>query len=443
MADAVKKTAIDIIEHNTTMDLVARARRPRALKPKNTFHVQSIGCGEISQGRVRSSVKSLASGSVGRKGTLLASGTLNENNSTVNLSSSCTLTSRDVSYSVGSTVSADSFVVVDPVQHSYSEESNDPYLGRRCRKVKPEPEIPRYDRPVEDESLCGLMTACSEPETPHLSPGGTTSLLTASFPKSLRVPSKHNFTRDDASSASQVTMDAHEAEKFNMAKQEQAYWNSLVTSRSMTYGAVHRQTAEAMFNLGHAHMRLNDCEKSMGYFKSASRIWKSLDGPTHLSVGRALDAYGLAALRSVKTEKSLRQAKVALEEAFAIRFHTLGVWHVDTVETFNKIASVHLHLGDFREACRAYEEVYLVRKAIFGVEHPSVAISAHSLATVHTHLSQPEKALKFYDIAFDIYTNMKLSHDHPTVARLLRDRKRLEQVMDIPEKLYESERINL
>jgi hypothetical protein len=106
-----------------------------------------------------------------------------------------------------------------------------------------------------------------------------------------------------------------------------------------------------------------------------------------LSVGRALDAYGLAALRSLKTHARLRQAKSALDEAFAIRFHQLGVWHVDTVETFNKIASVHLHMGNFREACRAYEEVYLVRKAIFGMKHPSVAISAHSLANVHLKLS--------------------------------------------------------
>ena len=88
-------------------------------------------------------------------------------------------------------------------------------------------------------------------------------------------------------------------------------------------------------------------------------------------------------------------------------------------------------MGSLEEACRAYEEVYLVRKAIFGMNHPSVAISAHSLANVHLKLSQPEDSFSYYNIALEIYRSMGLSKTHPTVARLLRDRKRLDRVMSM------------
>ena len=215
-------------------------------------------------------------------------------------------------------------------------------------------------------------------------------------------------------------------ERLRIAQQEQSYWTGVVNNRSATLGTLHRHTAEAFLSLGHAHMRLNNYSEAMSSFQSSCKIFKALDGPTHVSVGRALDAFGLAALRCKQGGATyLIQAKTALEEAFAIRFHSLGVWHVDTVETFNKIASVYLHMGRLMEASLAYKEVYLVRKAIYGVNHPSVAISAHGLANVYLRMKQPEQSLLYFDVALGIYRSMHLPKGHPTVARLLNDRKRL------------------
>jgi hypothetical protein len=213
-------------------------------------------------------------------------------------------------------------------------------------------------------------------------------------------------------------------ERLRCARLEQSYWNNVVNNRQMTLGTLHRQTAEAFLSLGHAHMRVNnDCMEAMSAFQSSYKIFKAVDGPTHLSVGRALDAFGLAALKC----KHWIQAKTALEEAFAIRFHSLGVWHVDTVETYNKIAAIYLHMGRLVEAADAYKEVYLVRKAIYGVNHPSVAISAHGLANVYLKLNQPAESLQHFDVALGVYRSMHLPKSHPTVARLLNDRKRLMQ----------------
>jgi tetratricopeptide (TPR) repeat protein len=123
----------------------------------------------------------------------------------------------------------------------------------------------------------------------------------------------------------------------------------------------------------------------------------------------------------------MRKAQQILYQAFAIRFHKLGVWHVDTVETYNKLASVHLHLGELKEACQAYQQVLLVRRAIFGCSHPSVAISAHSLANVYYKLQMEHESMHWYQVALVIYEeDLQLSHHHPTVAKLLKDRARLD-----------------
>jgi tetratricopeptide (TPR) repeat protein len=218
-----------------------------------------------------------------------------------------------------------------------------------------------------------------------------------------------------------------------VATPEQVYWNRIVARRT-TQNLPDRTTrksraAEAFYHLGNAHMRAKDYAQAWTAFQSAKGIWKSLHGPNHLSVAQASDAMGMAMLRSSKTRPDLQLAKKALDMAFTIRYNVLGPWHVDTVDSYNKIAGVHLHLLEYPEARACYEQVFLVRRAIFGPSHPSVAISAHSLANVHFHLSPMEESLRYYNIALDIYLHrMQLKSDHPTVARVLRDRKRLERV---------------
>lgn len=219
---------------------------------------------------------------------------------------------------------------------------------------------------------------------------------------------------------------------------------------------------DGSMNLNSNHSNDADAKKRHQYdlavenLTIAHGIFERKFGPNHLSVGRALDALALAIVRRANhekttnhdhnnnnfnsiasgntytvNEKDLKYAQRLLEEAFALRVHHLGVWHVDTVDTFNKLASVHLHLGEIREAAKAYQEVFLVRTAIFGEDHPSVAISAHSLANCHYRLGEVRLSLKWYQISLDIYETMGLKYRHPTVAKLLKDRSRLEKYMEV------------
>lgn len=217
------------------------------------------------------------------------------------------------------------------------------------------------------------------------------------------------------------------SDREHQFRKELVFWDTKAASHMKHLGKTHHDTAESFLSLGHAHMRLNEYAQAMDVFQTSCEIFKSLDGPTHLSVARALDAFGLAALRFIEGGTiCLIQAKTALEEAFAIRFHNLGVWHADTVETFNKVGHAYLRLGRIREAAKACREVYLVRKAIYGDTHPSVAISAHGLANIYFRMRQLKEACYYFDVALDVYKSMRLSSRHPTMIRLQKDRERLE-----------------
>lgn len=143
----------------------------------------------------------------------------------------------------------------------------------------------------------------------------------------------------------------------------------------------------------------------------------------------ALKNVGIAACHVNKMEPNLRMAMDALNRALVIQHDVLGPTHVDTVETLNSIAGVHLHLNEFQDARQAYFEVWTLRKAIFGPHHPSVAVAAHCLGSAYVRLSRLDVALKYYQIALDIYDNLRLRTDHPTVERLLMDINMLDRII--------------
>jgi tetratricopeptide (TPR) repeat protein len=261
------------------------------------------------------------------------------------------------------------------------------------------------------------------------------------------------------------------------------YWRQRLNYASKHHGKSHSSTADAYFNLGRAQLNVSphnnqrdnngtdnpyslptkqQQEKRNSQQKHqydlaienltiARGIWERTHGPDHLAVARALDSLALAIVKKANHDRSttvgssshtsssngdaiqddLHYAKRLLEDAFSIRVHHLGAWHVDTVETYNKLAGVLLHLGLLKEACRAYREVYLVRRAIFGAEHPSVAISAHSLANCYYRRGKLQDSLVWYKISLEVYEEMGLSYRHPAVTQLLKDQSRLEAFMHL------------
>ena len=259
------------------------------------------------------------------------------------------------------------------------------------------------------------------------------------------------------------------------------YWRQRLHYATKYYGKAHTATADAYFNLGQAQTKLQYNHGNSNHSNSivnkkkqqfynlavenltiSYQIWERKHGPHHVSVGRALDALALAVIRranhskkgnninstkkndtttttttnnnpdpevAVVYENDMRYAQQLLEQSFAIRHYHLGVWHVDTVDSYNKLASVHLHLGELRKACHHYKEVFFTRRAIFGGRHPSVAISAHAVANCYYKLRDVPEALHWYQLSLDVYERMKLPYRHPTVAKLLKDRSRLDQYM--------------
>ena len=296
-----------------------------------------------------------------------------------------------------------------------------------------------------DESLEDYMTAKEstsivstedEPPTPEYDPRCSWSMaLPKNSDNELKIPrvrvSVTCYDDDDDDHRHQrIRSVSPPTQNFEYNTQEElTYWNAIVTTRIMNYGRMHNMTAEAFMEQGHASLRAKQYREALESFKSARRIWKAKHGERHLTVAKASDGIGMAYLRSPKTRENLNHARKNLDHAFTIRYHELGPWHVDTVDSYNKIAGVYLHLSQYNAALKAYEQVFLVRKAIFGEDHPSVAVSAHALANVHFHLSDIKESLYYYNVALEIYTQMHLDMNHPTVARLLHDRKRLDRVM--------------
>jgi tetratricopeptide (TPR) repeat protein len=416
------------------------------LPKRRTVNVTSLAAGQASPPVKRNVPSVVNSGTRTPQVKSLGTGTIRANNTRVSInvsmdSSSLALSSKPGlldNFSGCSITSADSFVNVLESFSSHDdddEQLNDPYLARPRRRQAPQQQQYVVSDYFDEFVTSCPNTSCHPPEEPDFASAistkfKSTSLMSNSFPSTaLRIPSivrrtqesSPNVLLDDDKSEAQVTL-------TKIKQKEQTYWNTVLAARKMTHGIVHRKTAEAFMYLGNSHMRGGDCPQAIKAFESACKIYEILDGPHNLSVAGSLDSIGLAALRSRKSTHTLHNAKEVLGEAFAIRFALLGPWHVDTVETYNKIASVHLHLQEFREAAKAYEEVHSVRAAIFGDNHPSVAIAAHSLANVYLKLMQHDLSYRYYNVALDIYKRMQLPTDHPTVARLLRDRKRLERV---------------
>eukprot|EP00797_Seminavis_robusta_P025367 Sro440_g143410.2 (534) ;mRNA; r:20650-22251 len=301
-------------------------------------------------------------------------------------------------------------------------------LGSGCFEIPPKPE----------ESASPSSTAKAEgfSFTTPLSAIGKSILAIGSLailPKALQFdlitqqpPTPLSQTEPSNQETPQMTQRQAKAER------ECARWKDICQTAVQVHGKHSVKTAEALLQLGHAYMHAGEYAQAVVTFQSACRIWnrRMEYREDRLAFARVVDSIGMAWTRVTQDEDvdHCHKAMAALEEAFQIRYELLGPWHPDCVETLNKIASVHLHLREYSEACNAYFEVFHVRKAIFGANHPSVAIAAHALGNVLVKLASTEEASRFFDIAVDIYDRMNLPIKHPAVTRLMRDQKRLDRL---------------
>jgi len=139
-----------------------------------------------------------------------------------------------------------------------------------------------------------------------------------------------------------------------------------------------------------------------------------------LIMARVLNLVGLSGSKeySMKRDSSFEKdtelcyrSEAALQTAFLIRYKRLGPQHVDTIDTLNILAGLHMKMKYFRKAKQSYFEVFTVRKILFGNFHPSVAIAERSLASVCYKLKEMKHARNHYSSALNIFLfNGLLSH---------------------------------
>lgn len=142
------------------------------------------------------------------------------------------------------------------------------------------------------------------------------------------------------------------------------------------------------------------------FLRTASRVYQRKFGPNDLRLARALEALGVAQSggTSVSADKAgLLLGLQNLRRCFQIRYIELGSWHVDTVETMNKICNIYMKLHWYSRARDGFLQIMTMRAAIMGDEHPSVAVAAQSLGMVHLYMDESEQAKAYFLRALNIF----------------------------------------
>lgn len=214
---------------------------------------------------------------------------------------------------------------------------------------------------------------------------------------------------------------------------EQLRQYSVVAARN-TSSRGRMPMAKLYLELGLAEQDMHQYPAAINFFFQAAAIFRHFSRPVALAT--ALDAVANAychAHEEGMTNLIHGQHKVSriyrcLYEALSLRKQELGPWHVDTVDTLQHLAKLCLLTGHAARAAGHYLEVVILRKAIFGPNHVGTAVSAHCLGNAYLQAHNIAEAERWYNYTLTVYNAMQLPNNNPAVAKLLRDRKRLERV---------------
>lgn len=371
------------------------------------------------------------------------------------------LTSRiDCSFSVGSTVSGDSFVLaIDWDDESFRNDVSfdDPYLipkeemrerQDQAVQVRLQQERQRIaamypiDETEENKATPAMGTECSDStREPSTSPVALRNLGGFSFAlvEHIDVPLKARACGvDEVSIASEAyevetapstptcSVPASPTRSSSWApNRECAQRDQALMDRIACYGFRSLQAAEAMIELGNAHLRIGEFDVAAESFENARHVYSEMKRP--LGVAKTLFRLGAVCL-AMGGEDDARGAVDLFLEALWIRHDNLDPWHVDTIETMNQLGHAYRQSNDLENARKCFWQVFWIRRAIFGGCHPGVAIAAHDLANTLFCTGAIDDARNFYQIAMGVYEDMDLPFKNPSVVRLRRDMQRVDRV---------------
>lgn len=146
--------------------------------------------------------------------------------------------------------------------------------------------------------------------------------------------------------------------------------------------------------------------------------WEAMAGALLPRLGEAsryhsdlANAQAYAKLR----EGDLYGARVAFEEAVALSEQTLGVDHLDTLESRSMLAFVYSQLGQLDEALAIQRSVLAKQIDILGQVHRDVAASMRDIGTTLEQMSRTDEALESYEQSVALFIQI-YGERHPSVA---------------------------
>ena len=189
-------------------------------------------------------------------------------------------------------------------------------------------------------------------------------------------------------------------------------------------GPEHRETADALNNLGFLFQRIGDYAKAEPPYQEALRIRRKVLGPEDPDTAESLN--NLGALYQDMGESA--RAEPLYQEALRIRQRVLGPEHPDTAQSLNNLASLYQDTGEYAKAEPLYQEALRICQRVFGPEHSDTATSLSNLGELYEDMGEYAKAGPLLQEALRVRQKV-LGPEHPDTANSLNNLASLYEAM--------------
>jgi non-specific serine/threonine protein kinase/serine/threonine-protein kinase len=163
-----------------------------------------------------------------------------------------------------------------------------------------------------------------------------------------------------------------------------------LATRERVHGPLHRDVAEAAFQLGRVTVDGGDYVAAEPLFEQARRILEGLPASAQDPglLGLVIDNQARIAFHYSKYDR----ADTLYRESLSIRERALGPSHPDVGSSLRGIGGVFYRRGEFAKAEDAYRRALRIYRDQFGPEHPEVAQSLSFLASALGQAGRDQEA---------------------------------------------------
>ncbi len=146
-------------------------------------------------------------------------------------------------------------------------------------------------------------------------------------------------------------------------------------------------------------------------YEKTLRILEEQLGPDHPSVAATFDSLAELYRHMGDYKKALPLSQRALKIFETI----LDPYHPDVATTLNNLALLYLQMGEYKKAIPLHQRALKIFETVFGPDHPDVATTLNNLAGLYVSVGDYEKALPLYERDLKII-EIVLGPDHPDVT---------------------------